>query len=80
MKIKTLLANKIRTIIKTEWADIGRYDSCGYNDYFSSYDIEDEDIKDAIINENGILHLPCHCHVEDSDKHRGININILDLI
>lgn len=67
---------KARILLESKWDSEGGCNSCGYHACLYEHQVDDLDIWEAIHYEDGILHLPCYSDKEDSDMHRGININI----
>jgi len=75
-KIEEILnIQKAKEILESKWDSEGGCNSCGYHACLYEHGVDDSDIRDAIIDD-GILHLSCRGDDEDSDRHRGININI----
>lgn len=67
-----------RKILEAKWDAEGECRSCGWHASLFEHDVEDEDIEWALEHDNGILDLPCVSNnYEDSDTHRGVQINIL---
>ncbi len=66
-----------RDMLEAVWGDKGYCGSCGWHADLSEHDVNDLQIKSALEDHNGFLHLPCiNRTADDPESHRGIKIHI----
>jgi hypothetical protein len=66
--------SEARKLLESRWDAQGACRSCGYHAALYEHDVLDEQIEDAIDNENGVLELGCFS--DDSDGHRGVRVDL----
>lgn len=65
-------------VLKQKWDSEGECGSCGWHSLLYEHRVHNLDIIHALQYNDGLLHLPCNGDAEDSDMHRGINIQLKD--
>lgn len=69
--------SEARKILVSKWDAEGDCQSCGWHACLYEHDITDEDVADALDNNNGELELACQNYeYGDPVGHRGVKIKI----
>lgn len=69
-----------RLVLEQKWDLYGDCNSCGFHACLYEHDVEDSDIRDALINNRGVLELTCKNTSLGNDRfdHRGVTIHLID--
>ena len=73
--------NAARKVLEKKWQSEGECQSCGWHASLYQYEIDDDDIEDAIDGNGGLLYLPCLSRdCDDTYDHRGVRIQLTAVI